>query len=171
MDRLKFQERKIGMKKLVLIEDAPWRAEKSLIRLQKANVEIAKIFYYESALIMENKELLDMLQQKLKAMVETINAFDFFEKVNEYYKRDDIFILMDLNLGDEIGGFDNRINVQYAKSKENKGKGKIAFYTTGGKDLKSMLERNFSNQLVDVLDFQENQLYWDEDQVINFLNN
>lgn len=158
------------MKKLVLIEDAPWRAEQSLLRLKKEKIEIAKIFFYEAAQTTENQELLDQLQKKLKTTVQTINAHNFVAKVDAYYKKDDVFILMDLNLGDEIGGFDNRINVRYAKSKPEKGKGKIAFYTTGGKDLKSMLERNFYGQLIDVLDFKNNQLYWDKSQIEDFLN-
>lgn len=153
----------------MLIEDAPWRAERNLKELKEAGAEIEKILFFstEENVPEEYEKLNSKLEEVLDIQIDRIgtSALDFDNKLDLYYGRDDIFILIDLNL-DEANTFEERINVKYANSKPNKGKGKIWFYTTGGKDLKSMLVQNFKNQLIDVNGFSDNQLSWDTKKIL-----
>lgn len=158
------------MKRLVLIEDAPWRAERNLVELKEAGVEIEKILFFstEENVPEEYEKLNFKMEEALDIQIDRIGigTLDFDNKLDLYYGRDDIFILIDLNL-DEANTFEERINVKYANSKPDKGEGKIWFYTTGGKDLKSMLVQNFKNQLIDVKGFSDNQLSWDTKKILD----
>lgn len=160
------QERK-NMKKLVLVEDAPWRVEKNLLNLKEKGVEIEKLLFFTKgeAIPPECEEMIQQLQNTLDTQIERIGRTEFYSTMDRYYTRNNLFILFDLNLEDTYI-FEDRVNVRYANSKDNKGKGKIWFYTTGGKDLKSMLVKNFDDQLIDVEDFYENQLYWNDSQIL-----
>lgn len=155
------------MKRLVLIEDAPWRAKKNLLQLKEEGIEIEKIFFFTESKYMseEYNGAIEQLQGELETKIDTIGISDFFSTLDKYYSRDNLFMLFDLNLNEERS-FEERINVRYANSKSDKGKGKIWFYTTGGKDLKSMLVKNFADQLIDVEGFYENQLSWNEEQIL-----
>ncbi|MBD5546160.1 MAG: hypothetical protein HDQ97_01940 [Lachnospiraceae bacterium] len=156
------------MKRLVLIEDAPWRAEKNLLELKEKGVEVEKIFFFTKRMDVPEgyQNLLSDLEDVLKVKIEQIGTLDFYRKLDACYENDDLFILFDLNL-DDADTFEDRINVQYARSKTDAGKGKIWFYTTGGRELKSMLEHNFREQLIDVIDFTaDNQLFWDMEQIL-----
>jgi len=155
------------MKKLVLIEDAPWRAEKNLKRLKEDGIEIERILFFTRGedIPEEYKEQNAHLEESLGVRVDEVNTVDFYRVLDQYYGQEDVFMIVDLNL-DDANTFEERINVQYANSKENKGQGKIWFYTTGGKDLKSMLVQNFREQLIDVIGFSENQISWDTDEIL-----
>lgn len=155
------------MKRLVLIEDAPWRAQNNLLELKERGVKIEKILYFtvEEDIPEEYERMKSNLEQELGIQVDRINTSDFYNKVDDYFANEEIFILVDLNL-DDANTFEERINVQYANSKENKGRGKIWFYTTGGKELKSMLVQNFRGQLIDVTGFSNNQLSWDTAKIL-----
>lgn len=159
------------MKKLVLIEDAPWRAEKNLLVLKKKGLEIKKIFFFTMEKDVPDvfQKLINELNKNLGVSVEQINKSDFDLKVDPCFKDENIFILLDLNL-DDANTFEERVNVQYAKSKSDNGRGKIWFYTTGGKELKSMLVQNFKDQLIDVTDFRDNQLSWDTGKILQIAN-
>lgn len=161
------------MKKLVLIDDAPWRAERNLMELKEAGIEIEKILFFstEENIPEEYKKLNSKLEEVLDIQIDRIGtgALDFDNKLDLYFERDDIFILIDLNL-DEANTFEERINVKYANSKPDKGRGKIWFFTTGGKDIKSMLVQNFKDQLIDVISFSENQILWDMDKILSIVN-
>ncbi|MCM1231032.1 MAG: hypothetical protein NC489_12945 [Ruminococcus flavefaciens] len=113
----------------------------------------------------EYKELNIHLEKSLEVRIEQVDTLNFYHKLDVFYQMEDVFMVFDLNL-DDANTFEERINVQYANSKENKGKGKIWFYTTGGKDLKSMLVQNFREQLIDVIGFSENQISWDTDKIL-----
>lgn len=156
------------MKRLVLVEDAPWRAQNNLLELKERGVKIEKIFYFtlEEDIPDEYKKMKSNLEQVLEIQVDRINTSNFYNKVDHYFADEEVFILVDLNL-DDANTFEERINVQYANSKQNKGSGKIWFYTTGGKELKSMLVKNFRGQLIDVTGFSNNQLSWDTDKILN----
>lgn len=155
------------MKRLVLIEDAPWRAKENLLQLKNKGVGIEKIFFFIKSENMpaEYKEAIEQLEKALETDIDTIGISNFYSTLDKYYGRDNLFMLFDLNL-DEESNFGERINVRYANSKSDKGKGKIWFYTTGGKDLKSMLVQNFANQFIDVEGFYDNQLSWNEAQIL-----
>ncbi|MBD5393077.1 MAG: hypothetical protein HDR71_02160 [Lachnospiraceae bacterium] len=157
------------MKRLVLVEDAPWRAKEILMKLKQEGVEIEKILFFTTE---ENvpeifEELNSQLEEALGIQIDRIGTgtLDFYNKLDLYYEKDDIFIIIDLNL-DDANTFEERINVKYANSKPNSGRGKIWFYTTGGKDLKSMLVQNFKDQLIDVISFLNNQLSWDTEKIL-----
>lgn len=156
------------MKKLVLIEDAPWRAKENLKQLKESGVGLEKILFFtmEENVPEEYVRFNEELAKSLDTPVERIGTgVDFEKKLDEYYNREDIFLLFDLNL-DDAYTFEERINVRYANSKPDKGKGKIWFYTTGGKDLKSMLVQNFKDQLIDVTGFFANQLKWETEKIV-----
>ncbi len=155
------------MKRLVLIEDAPWRAKENLLQLKNEGVEIEKIFFFtiSESMPAEYKEAIKQLEEALETDIDKIGISDFYSTLDKYYDRENLFMLFDLNL-DEESNFGERINVRYANSKRDKGKGKIWFYTTGGKDLKSMLVQNFTNQLIDVEGFYDNQLSWNDNQIL-----
>lgn len=155
------------MKKLVLIENAPWRVEKNLLKLKKAGIEIEKIlFFVKSGDISEEDEgLVIHLEKTLDTKIEKISISNFYSMLDKYYNETNSFLLFNLNL-DEYGCFEERINVRYANSKNDKGFGRIWFYTTSGNDMKSMLEYNFKGQSIDVERFYKGQLYWNHSQIL-----
>ncbi|MBD5395629.1 MAG: hypothetical protein HDR71_15520 [Lachnospiraceae bacterium] len=159
------------MKKLVLIDDTPWRVEKSLQKLKEAGIVIERILFFSNEEIIpkEYERLNTLLIKTLDVQIDSINVMDFSEKLNQYYEKENVFIMCDFDL-DEVNTFEERINVKYANSKPDKGKGKIWFYTTGGKELKSVLFQNFRDQLIDVISFSENQILWDIDKTLSIIN-
>ncbi len=156
------------MKKIVLIEDMPWRARKYLSFLKnELNYVIEAVLFFQGRYsdVEGCTDLIGEMKKELATDIKNIIKSDFYKTVDGYYERNDVIILVDLDLKEDIDIFDKRINVQYTRSKPNNGKGKIWFYTTGDRTQKSMLLNNFPNQVIDVTKLEEDQLFLDDTQL------
>lgn len=90
--------------------------------------------------------------------------------LDQYYEKDDVVILLDLVLlPDECTYLKERMSVRYADKKRNsdpkKVSKKIYFYTTSPEDTVNRLHEYFPGQVINVLDFVDNQVCLDIDQI------
>ena len=161
------------MKRIVVVEDSPWKVMQSIQTLQKEGVEFCKTIFYPNNLIdKKSKEELMEEYKRVTGMevVQVDTQIEFLDQMNESYDDPDIIFLMDFDLKGDMNANDffSRINVKYAlakKTEKEDEKGKIWFYTSGPSDIKGLLMETFPGRLISTPLFYEGQLYWDNDQV------
>lgn len=156
------------MKRIVVVDDRPWKVMCSIESLQKNGVIFYKTLYYPNNTLDKNnkQELMDKYKTLTHMdVVQVDTQKEFLDQMNELYHIPDIIFLMDYDLkGDmSIENFFTRVNVKYAllKNPENK----IWFYTSGPSDIKGLLLNTFPDHIISTPNFYEGQLYWDNNQV------
>lgn len=161
------------MKRIIVVEDRPWRTTNATIKLQEKGVEFYKTLYYPGTLISgQEKNNLQEYEKQTKIDVETIKTQDeFVSKMEELYVLDDVIFLMDYDLKGDMNteDFYSRINIKYAKEKREQGEFKIRFYTTGGADVKEILVEEFEDYIVSVPVLQDENVYWDEKEILKMV--
>ncbi len=156
-------------KKIVIVDDRPWKFQESIRSLQKGGVIFYKTIFYPNNMI--PKETQDELMEDYKNstkvdVIQVNNQSDFLAQMNELYNDQDIIFLVDYDLKGDMNrnDFFTRINVKYALLKDREGK-RIWFYTTGPNDIKGLLRETFPNNIISVPNYSLGALGWDEEQV------
>lgn len=159
------------MKKLVLVDDCPWKAKDSLFKFIEQGIQLEDTFIFikREGWDKDNQTLIKELEKAVCKHIREVSLTDFAQKMDEYYRRDNIVLLFDLNLEDGKDDIEQRINVQYAQSKNMKDN-KIFFYTNAGKDQKALLHSYFPNNVIDIVRFDEGQLELDMEKIKKVLS-
>lgn len=156
------------MKRIVVVDDRPWKMQESIRELQSQGLNFFKTIYYPSCYlnhsddewIEEYKRVTGMDVIRVNDMMEFINMMD------DLYTNPDIVFFMDYDLKGNMSrdDFFSRINVKYALS-EDKEQRRIWFYTTGPKDIKEILEKTFLGRVIYVQFLSPRMPFWNKDQV------
>lgn len=156
-------------KRIVIVDDRPWKMKESVQELQKKQIVFDKVIYYPNDMLdkEEQNELMEEFKMSTGLEIVQVNKqMEFVEQMDELYCIPDIVFFMDYDLKGDMSGEDFfvRINVKYALSRDREQK-KIWFYTSGPRDIKGLLRENFPDNIIGVPKFFDGQLYWDEEQV------
>lgn len=156
------------MKRIVIVEDRPWKIQSCVKELQEKGVTFYKTIYYpNNSLTPERQEeLLNQYIQDTGMEIERVNSQEeFVSKMDEAFDVPDTIFLMDYDLKGDMTreDFFTRVNVRYALAK---GGGRIWFYTTGPSDIKGILLDTFPGHVIRVKVAADNmQGFWDEKQI------
>lgn len=156
-------------KKIVIVDDRPWKMKNSIIELQKNDIIFYRTIYYPNDMLDRERQnkLMEDYQKSTNIEVDSVkNQKEFVDKMDELYCTPDIIFLMDYDLKGDMNGDDffARINVKYALAKDQEQK-KIWFYTSGPSDIKSLLLETFPDHIIRTPKYFNGQLYWDEEQI------
>ncbi|MDE5590025.1 MAG: hypothetical protein K2J60_12965 [Acetatifactor sp.] len=156
-------------KKIVIVDDRPWKMQDCIQKLQKEGIIFCKTIYYPNNTIVrkEQQELMEEYKQSTGIEVVQVNdQSEFLVKMDELYVDPNIIFLMDYDLKGDMNrnDFFARINVKYAIAKDQNEK-KIWFYTSGPNDIRGLLRETFHDNVISVPVYSEGKLEWDEDQV------
>lgn len=156
-------------KRIVIVDDRPWKMQESIQNLQKEGIVFYKTIYYPNNTIPKEaqNELMEAYKESTKIEVVQVNTqSEFLDEMNKLYGIKDIIFLMDYDLKGDMSrdDFFTRINVKYALSKDQNEK-KIWFYTTGPNDIKGLLRETFPDNVMSVPGYQVGALGWDVKQV------
>lgn len=156
-------------KRIVIVDDRPWKMKGSILKLQEAGVVFCKTIYYPNNMIARETqdELMEDYKKSTEMEVVQVNdQSEFLAQMDELYSVPDIIFLMDYDLKGDMNrdDFFTRINVKYARVKDKEEK-KIWFYTTGPNDIKGLLRETFPNNVISVPTYSVGALEWDEEQV------
>lgn len=156
-------------KKIVIVDDRPWKFKESIRSLQKAGVIFYKTIFYPNNMIPREKqnELMEDYKQSTNMdVIQVNNQSEFLAQMNELYNDRNIIFLIDYDLKGDMSrnDFFTRINVKYALVKDKEGK-RIWFYTTGPNDIRGLLRETFPNNIISVPTYGVGALGWDEEQV------
>lgn len=157
------------MKRLVVVDDRPWKLKDCIRRLKEQGILFYKTIYYLGNMISyeEQQELMAGYREITDMEVVRVDSQkEFLDEMDRLYDEDDVVFLMDYDLKGDMSGYDffDRINVKYAREKDPERK-KIWFYTSGPSDIKGLLYETFGDNVVSTPEFFGGQLYWDEEQV------
>lgn len=157
------------MKRIVVVDDRPWKLQKCVKSLQNKGVSFYKMIYYPNNAIDQGTrdEMLGKFEKNTGIEVEQVNnEKEFLHKMDELYCIPDLIFLMDYDLKGDMdkNDFFSRINVRYARAKHEE---RIWFYTSGPGDIKGMLMETFPGHVISMPLFIGGQTYWDEKQVLN----
>ena len=171
------------MKKWIIVEDRPWVME-GFIQDIKQRAQEREQAYREPEILYYNEDdegtgsatedtyeaNVKNFEQETGIQVKRFGSMHFVEYMDEYYKENYV-IFMDLNLtGGKSMYFNERNNVQYAREKllQSQKKGEqekqIWFYTTGASLDASFLLSEFSDNVVEVSNFEDGKAYLDIDK-------
>ncbi len=156
-------------KKIVIVDDRPWKMQESIQELQKEGIIFCKTIYYPNNMIdrATQQELMDNYKESTGIEVVQVNdQSEFLAKMDELYGDPEIIFLMDYDLKGDMdrNDFFARINVKYALAKDKTEK-KIWFYTSGPNDIKGLLRETFCDNVISVPYYNNGKLRWDEEQV------
>ena len=156
------------MKRIVVVDDRPWKVIHSIQELQKEGVIFYKTLYYPNNTLDKNNKQELMNEYKMHTHIDVVQVEtqkEFLDQMNELYCIPDIIFLMDYDLkGDmSIENFFTRVNVKYALMRDSEKK--IWFYTSGPSDIKGLLMETFPDHIISTPNFYEGQLYWNKNQV------
>lgn len=156
-------------KSIVVVDDRPWKMQKSILLLQKENIVFNKTIYYPNNMIEREKQnelMADYKKSTGMEIVQVNSQSEFIVQMDELYNEPNVIFLMDYDLkGDmNIDDFFKRINIKYALVKDQNQK-KIWFYTSGPNDIKGLLRETFSNNIISVTSYGNGVLEWDYNQV------
>lgn len=156
-------------KRIVIVDDRPWKMKESIQLLQKENIVFCRTVYYPNNVLDKERqnELMEDYKKSTGIEVVQVNSqSEFISQMDELYSVSDIIFLMDYDLKGNMNrdDFFTRINVKYALAKDQDEK-RIWFYTSGPNDIKGLLRETFSDNIISVPDFHDGLLYWDEEQV------
>lgn len=156
-------------KRIVIVDDRPWKMQKSIRDLKKEGIVFYKTIYYPNNTIDKKSqdELMENYKRETEMEVVQVNdQSEFLVKMDELYNMSDIIFLMDYDLKGDMNrdDFFARINVKYALAKDQDEK-RIWFYTTGPNDIKGLLRETFSDRVISVPAYEAGALGWDEKQV------
>lgn len=164
--------------KIVIVEDRPWKLEKSIKEIRERGMELNDLVY-----VCKNKDVPDELAEnnlkKLKADVGNLAIYkvdneDFAEKLKAFWKDSKYFILCDFNLtGDNREYFEKRVNVIFAKEiaekKDNaheiKPSPRMYFYTTAGETTNAQINETFPKRNISVTKMDKGQVILDFDEI------
>jgi hypothetical protein len=144
------------MKRIVIVEDRPWVTQREVLEIKKQEIEVAAMIYYpnSNSTKQEQEKLVQEFENKTGVDVQWVNSqSEFVDAMDRWYADERVVFLVDFDLkGDGSTNFDNRINVLYVKAKEKqeKGKERFWFYTTGNVDVKSILMAQYKGHVIDV---------------------
>lgn len=155
-------------KRIVIIDDRPWKMKESVLQLQKENIVFYKTVYYPNDMLdmVSQAKLMEDYEKSTGIEIARVNNHsEFIIQMDELYKIPDIIFLMDYDLKGNMNSEDFliRINVKYALAKDKNEK-RIWFYTSGPNDIKGLLLKTFPDNIIST-DYDEGQLYWDNNQV------
>lgn len=156
-------------KKIVIVDDRPWKMQESIKELQEAGIVFCKTIYYPNNTIdrATQNELMEDYKQSTGIEVVQVNGqSEFLAEMDELYRDPDIIFLMDYDLKGDMdrNDFFTRINVKYALVKDHIEK-KIWFYTSGPNDIKGLLRETFPDNVISIPTYVTGALKWDEEQV------
>lgn len=155
------------MKRIVIVEDRPWRMQSSVKELQKKGITFYKTIYYpNNSLAPERQEeLLNQYIEDTGMMTEKVDSQEeFVSKMDEAFEVPDTIFLIDYDLKGDMTreDFFTRVNVRYALARDKK---RIWFYTTGPGDIKGILLDTFPDHVISVKVADNMQGFWDEKQI------
>lgn len=157
-------------KKIVVVDDRPWKMQKSIQILQEKGITFYKTIYYRNNTM--DKKRQDKLMEDYKRdtcieIVEIDNQSQFIEQMDILYSVSDIIFFVDYDLKGNMdrNDFFTRINVKYALKKDSEKR--IWFYTSGPNDIKGLLRETFPDNIIGTPNYHDGALYWDEDQVMS----
>lgn len=162
-----------NIKKIVLVEDKPWKVRNQILEMKSVGIQTETVLFFSN---MKRQQLsnrvlewLVKFETAIGQQVRFVGNLDFNQVLDEYYSKSDVVIVMDLGLiGDGSKVFSERINVRYAKSKDEKDR--IWFYTVGSIDQEMILRNNFSHHVIDADTCENEQIEWDKDQIKKIVN-
>lgn len=158
--------------KIVLVEDRPWKLEKSIKEIRQRGMVLRDLVYVRMNNNVPDK-LAEEKLEKLKAAignltVHTVDNENFTEVMKGFVKNPQYFILCDFNLtGDKREYFDKRMNVIFARkiAKFENGKlhpsPRIFFYTTAGKNTDEQINAAFPERNIPVVKMDNGQVILD----------
>lgn len=156
-------------KRIVIVDDRPWKFQESIQSLQKAGVRFYKTIFYPNNMIPRVTQDKYMDNYKKVTGMDVIEVNDqsgFLARMDELYADSDVIFLMDYDLKGDMNrnDFFTRINIKYALEKDRDEK-RIWFYTSGPNDIKGLLRETFHDNIISVPSYAAGALEWDEEQV------
>ncbi len=160
------------MKKIVVVDDRPWKMQESIRELQNQGLFFLKTIYYPYNHMCSNDIRIE--EYKRVTSMDVIRADDmmeFIHMMDELYVRSDTVFFMDYDLKGDMSrdDFFSRINIKYAVAKDKEQR-RIWFYTTGPKDIKEILGKTFPGRVINVQSYAPGKPYWNEEQVLGAVN-
>lgn len=157
------------MKRIVIVDDCPWRIKDSILQLQDQGISFYMTVYYPNKTLSweDQKKLMQDYEESTGIQVVQVNnQNEFVTKMDEIYPITDIIFFVDYDLKGDMSPYDfyTRVNVKYALAKDQEEK-KIWFYTTGPSDIKGLLWKTFPNRVISTPDCHGHQYGWDISQV------
>lgn len=140
--------------KIAFLEYRPWVLWEAVKKLRDMGVAEIKMIYYHGDLDDSTKKSeVEAKCQEYGIELSDVENLGFEEKMDNLYADSDTVFFFHLTLpGDHSQYFDERINVKYAKKKQDAGENRIWFYTTAGVNTIDLLNRTFPNHCIPVLD-------------------
>jgi len=157
------------MKKVVVVDDRPWKLRDCIKELQDKGVTFHRTIYYPNNSLDQNTQN-NMMDEYIKItgaeVVRVNNQKEFLDRMEELINDPDLIFLMDYDLKGDMSreDFYTRINVKYAMTR---GTQKIWFYTSGPSDIKGMLIKTFPDHVISVPHNYNGQSSWDMEQVLS----
>ena len=155
------------MKRIVIVEDRPWKMRSCIKELQSKGITFYKTIYYRNNSLdtKTQEELLNQYIEDTGMEIERVNSQEeFVSKMEDAYQVSDTIFLMDYDLKGDMNreDFFTRVNVRYALARD---KERIWFYTTGPSDIKGILLDTFPDHVISVKVTDNMQGFWDEEQI------
>lgn len=140
--------------KIAFLEYRPWVLWDAVAKLQVLGVEEIKMIYYHGDRDEPTKKQgVEEECRRLHIELKDVENLGFEKELDELYADPDIVFFFHLSLpGDRSQYFGDRINVIYAKKKQDAGENRIWFYTTAGVDSINLINRTFRGHCIPVLD-------------------
>ncbi len=156
-------------KKIVVVDDRPWKMQESIRILKEKGIEFYKTIYYPNNTIDSERRNELMAEYKRNTGIEVVqinSQSEFIEQMDKMYSMSDVIFLMDYDLKGNMdrNDFFARVNVKYALQKDQEKK--IWFYTSGPNDIKGMLRETFPRHIISMPVYRDGALYWDEDEIM-----
>ncbi|MCM1043919.1 MAG: hypothetical protein NC417_00260 [Candidatus Gastranaerophilales bacterium] len=153
--------------KIAFLEYRPWVLWDAVAKLKGLGIgDIAIIYYHGDRYDPEKDSEVNEKCESLGVELKDIENLGFESKLDELYAEPDMVFFFHLSLpGDRSQYFGDRINVVYAKKKQDAGENRIWFYTTAGVDSISLVNRTFDDHCIPVLDVEEDQYIFDYEYI------
>lgn len=156
------------MKKIVIVDDRPWKFQVAVKTLQAKGVIFYRTIYYPSNTLGKDSEdrlMSDYKNDTKMKILQVNNQIEFLDRMDELFDELDTIFLVDYDLKGDMSreDFYTRINVKYAMTM---GWERIWFYTSGPSDIKGMLMRTFPDHVISVEADPDGYSSWDEKQIL-----
>lgn len=161
-------------KKVVIVEDCPWRMKDAILKMNDMHIEVEAILFYCGYPGEKTEAITKKIEQFIEATGITPKEFSYVEKnerLDEYYEQQNTVLFLDVILkpDEEARYLKEWISIQYANKKREEDMNaskKIYFYTTGDETLVNRVAEIFPGQVINVLDLNwDGQIELDMDKV------
>jgi hypothetical protein len=152
--------------KITIVEDRPTVMREAILQMKDLGIQTECIICYDNQInrAQEVQKAISEMCERLNIQLKHASNIDFNKILDEAFKDKEMIFLFDMDLMlDFSRRFEERINVIYAKKKQEEGEERIWFYTTGPAAAVDSINKNFPNRNIPVIQFKarEQQVVFD----------